>query len=147
MASAPDRTMHWPAAFVRRFDLARLWRYGLASVAALAVDMGAFLLLLSAQMTAASASALAYSLGIVTHWVLSSRAVFTDTVAARGPQRTRQKALFVGSALVGLALTTAIVGLGDAAGLDPRLAKLAAIVVSFTATWLLRSKVVFRHIG
>ena len=147
MASRAEPGVQWPTALVRRFDLARLVRYGFASAAALAVDMGAFLLLLSAQMVAAPASALAYSLGIVTHWFLSSRAVFTDTVAQQGPQRTRQKALFVGSALVGLALTTAIVGAGDVAGIDPRFAKLAAIAVSFTATWLLRSKVVFRHIG
>ena len=139
--------MQWPAAIIRRFDLARLVRYGFASAAALAVDMGTFLLLLSMQFVAAPASAIAYSLGIVTHWLLSSRAVFTDTVAQRGPQRTRQKALFVGSALIGLALTTLIVGGGDMAGLDPRLAKLAAIAVSFTVTWLLRSKVVFRHEG
>lgn len=129
----------------RRFDIVRLVRYGFASVAALAVDMGCFLALLAFSVAAAPASALAYSLGIVTHWLISSRAVFTDTVADRGPQRTRQKALFVGSALVGLALTTLVVGLGDTAGIDPRLAKLAAIAVSFTATWLLRSKVVFRH--
>ena len=147
MALQGNPAMHWPAAIIRRFELARLMRYGLASAAALAVDMGAFLLLLSVQMVAAPASALAYSFGIVTHWLLSSRAVFTDTVAERGPQRTRQKALFVGSALIGLALTTLIVGGGDMAGLDPRLAKLAAIAVSFTATWLLRSKVVFRHEG
>ena len=145
MALQGNPAMQWPAAIIRRFELARLVRYGFASAAALAVDMGAFLLLLSMQMVAAPASALAYSLGIVTHWLLSSRAVFTDTVAERGPQRTRQKALFVGSALIGLALTTLIVGGGDMAGLDPRLAKLAAIAVSFTATWLLRSKVVFRH--
>ena len=48
------------------------------------------------------------------------------------------------SALVGLGLTTAIVWAGDASGFDPRLAKLVAIGVSFTATWLLRSRVVFR---
>ncbi len=130
---------------IRRFDIVRLVRYGLASVAALAVDMGCFLALLAFSVAAAPASALAYSVGIVTHWLISSRAVFTDTVAERGPERTRQKALFVGSALVGLTLTTVIVGGSDMAGIDPRLAKLAAIVVSFTATWLLRSKVVFRH--
>ena len=147
MALQGNPAMHWPAAIIRRFDLARLVRYGFASVAALAVDMGTFLLLLSMQVVAAPASALGYSFGIVTHWLLSSRTVFTDTVAERGPQRTRQKALFVGSALIGLGLTTLIVGGGDMAGLDPRLAKLAAIAVSFTATWLLRSKVVFRHEG
>ena len=145
MAMQGNSAMAWPAALVRRFDLARLIRYGFASAGALAIDMGAFLLLLALQMAAAPASAIAYSIGIVTHWLLSSRAVFTDTVADRGPQRTRQKALFVGSALVGLALTTLIVGGGDMAGLDPRLAKLGAIAVSFTATWLLRSKLVFRH--
>ena len=47
-------------------------------------------------------------------------------------------------ALVGLGLTTGIVWAGDASGFDPRLAKLVAIAVSFTATWLLRSRVVFR---
>ena len=61
-----------------------------------------------------------------------------------GRERTRQKALFVGSALIGLALTTAIVGPATAPGSIRALAKLAAIVVSFAATWLLRSQVVFR---
>lgn len=128
-----------------RLQQARLLRYGLASVAALALDMGSFLALLALAIPAASASALSYSLGIVTHWLISSRAVFSETVASRGPRRTRQKVLFVGSALVGLALTTAIVGAGDLAGIDPRAAKLVAIVVSFAATWLLRSRIVFRR--
>ncbi|MGB3471707.1 MAG: hypothetical protein WBA51_12875 [Erythrobacter sp.] len=59
--------------------------------------------------------------------------------------RMRQKALFVISALVGLELTTAIVGLADWNGSDPRLAKGVAIIVAFTATWLLRRKIVFRE--
>jgi putative flippase GtrA len=70
--------------------------------------------------------------------------VFTQGVALRGPERSRQKALFVGSALAGLAVTTAIVGGGTALGLDPRLAKLIAIGTSFVLTWLLRERVVFR---
>ncbi|MBD3730087.1 MAG: GtrA family protein [Sphingomonadales bacterium] len=122
----------------------RLIRYGLASVGALAVDMGSFLALLSFGMMAASASATSYSFGIVAHWLLSSRTVFDDTVAARGLERTKQKALFVLSALLGLGITTLIVGAADLAGFDPRLAKLVAIVISFAATWVLRSKVVFR---
>ena len=64
--------------------------------------------------------------------------------ARRGLARTCQKALFVASALVGLALTSGIVWAGDASGIDQRLAKLAAIAVSFAATWLLRSRIVFR---
>ncbi|MEL6541051.1 MAG: GtrA family protein [Pseudomonadota bacterium] len=125
----------------------RLIRYILASVGALAVDVGSFLAFMAMGVAAAPASAMGYSLGILAHWLMSSRAVFQDTVAERGLERTKQKALFVISALVGLALTTAIVGGGDWAGGDPRLAKMVAIVVSFTATWLLRSKIVFRADG
>ena len=147
MTRQVDAQMNWPATFIRRFDLVRLARYGFASAAALVVDMGIFLLLLSLALAPAPASAIAYSTGIITHWLLSSRTVFVESVAERGPRRTRQKAMFVGSALVGLALTTLIVGSGDLAGVDPRLAKLVAIAVSFAATWLLRSRIVFRKYG
>jgi putative flippase GtrA len=122
----------------------RLVRYILASVGALAVDRGRFLAFLSLAAPAAAASAFGYGLGIVAHWLLSSRAVFSDSVASRGFERTKQKALFVGSAMIGLALTIGIVGLADIGGIDPRLAKLVAIVVSFAVTWVLRNKVVFR---
>ncbi len=105
--------------------------------------MACFLALLATGMPAALASAQSYSLGIAVHWFVSSRAVFVDGVAARGPARTRQKALFVASALVGLALTAGVVGLGSALGLEPLLAKIAAVGVSFVATWLLRARVVF----
>lgn len=122
----------------------RFIRYFIASVGALAVDFGSFLALMGAGMTATWASALGYTLGIVAHWVLSSRKVFHDSVAHETVARTRQKALFVISALVGLGLTTVIVGIGSGGGIDPRLAKLIAIAVSFAVTYVLRSKVVFR---
>ena len=129
---------------LRRFADILLLRYLAASALALGVDMGSFLLLLRLNVPAAMAAAAGYSLGIVAHWLLSSRAVFTHGVAQRGPERTRQKAMFVLSALFGLALTTGIVGAGDALGIDPRLAKLAAIAASFSATWLLTEKLIFR---
>lgn len=132
-----------PAMIMRMIDT-RLVRYLLASIGALAVDVGTFLVLLSLGIWAAGASAVGYCLGILAHWLMSSRAVFVGHVAERGAARTRQKALFVVSALVGLALTTAIVWAGDTSGFDPRLAKLAAIAISFVATWVLRSRVVFR---
>lgn len=122
----------------------RFVRYIGASVGALAVDVGSFLALMALGMLAAPASAIGYTMGILAHWLLSSRTVFQDSVAERGMARTRQKALFVISAFVGLGLTTAIVGGADVAGLDPRFAKLVAIVISFAATWLLRSHIVFR---
>lgn len=127
-------------------SLLRNWtylRYILSSAGALGVDVALFMALFHLGLQPAIASALGYMAGIAAHWLLSSRAVFVDSVASRGEGRTRQKALFLGSALVGLAITTAIVGVGDAMGFDPRLAKLAAIAVSFQATYLMRKKVVF----
>ena len=122
----------------------RLIRYGLASVGALAVDVGSFLAFMEAGLHPTPASAMGYSLGILAHWLMSSRAVFQDSVAKGGMARTRQKALFVISALVGLGLTALIVTLGDWAGAQPMLSKAIAIVISFVATWLLRSRIVFR---
>lgn len=132
------------AALLARLRDIRFVRYILASVAALAVDMGCFLALLASGSGPIAASAIGYGAGIAAHWLLSSRAVFTGHVAPQGQARTWQKALFVVSALAGLALTTAIVGAGADAGIDPRLAKLVAIGVSFAATWLMRSRIVFR---
>ena len=132
-------------ALLNRLLAATPIRYLGASVVALGADMGSFLLLLDMGTTPAPASAASYALGIVVHWLISSRAVFTDSVAPRGHSaRTKQKAMFVVSAMIGLALTTLIVGAGDAMGIDPRLAKLAAVGASFVTTWLLREKLVFR---
>jgi putative flippase GtrA len=120
-----------------------LARYLGASVVALGVDVGCYLLLLRVGLGAMAASALAYGLGIAVHWLLSSRAVFAGHVAAPGRDRLRQQALFVGSALVGLVVTTLVVGALAMAGVDARAAKLAAIAFSFAVTWLLRERVVF----
>ncbi|ABF54567.1 GtrA family protein [Sphingopyxis alaskensis] len=131
-------------ALVRRRE-GRWLNYLLASALALGSDAGLFLLLLDAGLGPVPASATGYCAGILVHWVISSRLVFADGAAARGTgERHRQKLLFVGSALVGLGVTTAIVGGGSALGIDPRLAKLAAIVVSFQTTYLLRRHIVFR---
>ncbi len=132
------------APMIDRLRQVMLLRYLLASVGALAVDMGTFLALLALGTMPVIASALGYSLGIVAHWLLSSRTVFTDSVAQDRVTRTRQKALFVGSALAGLALTTLIVGAGTAIGVDSRLSKIVAIGASFMVTWLLRKRIVFQ---
>ncbi len=129
---------------IRRGEI-RWLNYLLASGLALGSDAGLFLLLLDSGLSPMAASAVGYCAGILVHWLVSSRLVFADGAAARGTgERHRQKMLFVGSALIGLAVTTAIVGTGSALGLDPRLAKLAAIVVSFQTTYLLRRHIVFR---
>jgi putative flippase GtrA len=126
-----------------RWDM-RGARYLAVSAMALAADSALFLLLLGGGMTALGASATGYLSGIFVHWAISSRLVFADHAATRGsPERNRQKMLFAGAALIGLAITTGIVGGGTALGLDPRLAKLIAIAVSFQSTYLLRRHVVF----
>lgn len=118
-------------------------RYGLASLIALAGDVGLFLALLRGGLTPAMASAPAYGVGIAIHWFISARLVFAAGAAPRGPERIRQKGLFVGSALVGLALTTGIVALGSLVGLLPLAAKLVAVAVSFQTIYLLRKAIVF----
>ena len=121
----------------------RYIRYGVASVVALGSDVGLFLLFMRTGLDPAPASALGYSVGILVHWLISSRLVFAEGTAPKGPERTRQKGLFVGSALVGLAITTGIVALGGFRGLMPIASKLIAIAVSFQTTYILRKTIVF----
>ncbi|MGQ2932091.1 MAG: GtrA family protein, partial [Sphingopyxis sp.] len=118
-------------------------RYIGASALALAADMGLFQLLLAGGWHAAAASASSYSAGIAVHWLISTRLVFVAGARTQGVERARQKALFLGSALAGLGITVGIVWIGDAFGLDPRLAKLAAIAISFQTTYVLRKTIVF----
>jgi len=121
----------------------RFVAYGFASVGALGVDLASFFVLMAIGAAAPAAAAGGYGIGILAHWFASSRVVFSGRVAEGGRQRTEQKGLFVASALVGLVITWAIVAAGTSLGLDPRLAKLAAIAVSFFATFLLRHRFVF----
>jgi putative flippase GtrA len=117
-------------------------RYVGVSAGALGVDMSVYLVALHFGIAPALSAAIGYLFGVAVHWILSSRLVFDD-VAQRGLARTKQKALFLTSALVGLGLTIAIVALATRLGIDPRLAKLGAIVVSFQATYMLRRRIVF----
>lgn len=118
-------------------------RYIAVSGAALAVDIAVFLMLIAVDMTPAIASGFSYLTGMVAHWFLSSRLVFGAYLAQPGAARGKQQGLFLVSALAGLTLTMVIVGIGDGMGLDPRLAKLVAVAVSFNATYLMRRKIVF----
>ncbi len=118
-------------------------RYIGASVVALVADTGLFLLLLG-WLPATLAAAGGYTFGILVHWLISSRVVFVEQTATVARLRRKQKVLFLASALAGLALTVGIVGVGELAGFDPRLAKGIAIIVSFQATYLLRKRIVFR---
>jgi putative flippase GtrA len=134
--------MEYLPALLRR---ATFLRYVIASVGALAVDVGIFLIAMKMGVPSVGAAAIGYGCGILAHWVLSSRTVFQDRVSGRGTsERTKQKAMFTISALLGLAVTMAIVALGGVIGVDPRIAKLVAIVVSFQLTFMLRNLLIFR---
>ncbi len=124
-------------------NVPRYFCYVAVSAAALGVDVALFLTLIAGGVLATLASGLGYCLGIFVHWFLSSRFVFGAQLADNGAARTKQKGLFVGSALLGLGLTMLIVGVSAAAGFDPRAAKIVAIAVSFNVTYLLRKVVVF----
>ncbi len=120
-------------------------RYLVVSIGALAVDLALFLALLQLAIPSMAASAIGYTAGIIVHWLLSSRKVFGDRVSDKGTaERMQQKAMFATSAVLGLGMTTAIVGAGDALGFDPRIAKIVAIGVSFQLTYMLRNVIIFR---
>src|SRR3546814_19031638 len=111
---------------------ARWLAYLFANGLALGTDAGLFLLLLGGGVAPVAASALGYGMGILVHWLVSSRLVFADGTAARGSrERHRQKLLFVGPALVELAVLTAIVLAGIALRLVPRLAQPADTLLHF----------------
>lgn len=118
-------------------------RYLGASGVALGLDIAVFAGGVAMGLPAGAAAAVGYSAGIAVHWWLSSRAVFTQDLAAQGRARARQQALFVLTALVGLALTTGIVTALASAGLPAAVARFAAIGASFVATYLLRRAFVF----
>lgn len=117
-------------------------RYVAVSAVALGVDMGVYLGGLQTSVPVTAAAAFGYLCGVAVHWILSSRLVFDD-VAERGLARTKQKALFLTSAVIGLGITVGIVAGATWLGFDPRIAKLAAIAVSFQTTYLLRRTIVF----
>lgn len=133
-----------PARVMSLVVSATFGRYLLTSVFSLGCDLCLFVLFLNGGMAPMAASAAGYMAGIVVHWLFSTRFVFDAGMVSQGLVRIRQKGLFMGTALLGLAITAAIVGWGAGLGLDPRIAKLVAIAVSFQATYMARRVIIFR---
>jgi putative flippase GtrA len=120
----------------------QLMAYGAVSVAALCVDMAVYLSLAATGLVPVVAGIAGYLVGMVTHFALSTRLVF----AGRGVHKseTRLLAEFALSGLIGVVLTSAVIFAGTGIlGLPALPAKLAAIIISFGAVYLLRSRVVF----
>ncbi len=129
--------------WIEKLPNAHFLRYFVASIGALAVDMGSFLLLLETPLHAGVSAAIAYTLGIIAHWVLLSRSVFEDGTHTESRARTVQKAVFLVTTWGGLAITTGIVSIAELMGADVRLSKGLAVVISFVLNYFVRKHFVF----
>ena len=125
----------------------RFVRYAFASASGTVIDLIVFGALLWVGSGTGLAAASGYALGTVWHWLITSRRVFPDRLAAQGDARRRQQVLFFASGALGLALTICVVKIGVLQGLDPAHAKFAAMCASFTSVWLVRLLFVFAPDG
>ena len=139
MRAAAGRSAVWGHVF----ELGRQGaRYLLVSAVALGLDLVIYALGLRASLAAAVAGALGYSGGLIIHYVFSALWVFPDPVGQRRTSATLAK--FVASGLVGLGLTSGLIGTLTAAGVcGPYAAKIVAIAVSTVTVFAVRRAYVF----
>ena len=125
------------------FDLGRQGvRYLLVSAVALGFDLSIYALGLRASLAAAAAGALGYGGGLIIHYVFSAFWVFPDPGGQRRTTATLLK--FVATGLLGLALTSGLIGTLTGAGLcGPYAAKIVAIAVSTVTVFAVRRAYVF----
>lgn len=117
--------------------------YGFVSVLALAIDSAAFLKLAQYGLTPALAAAIGYSLGLVVHFVLSSRLVFDGAATGKSPLRLFGE--FAVTGLAGLLITAGCVTVMiDGFRSGPLAAKAVAVAFSFAAVFLFRRAFVFQ---
>jgi putative flippase GtrA len=135
-----ERTITSALDIWHRFTLSR---YLLASVVALGCDVAVYFALVGMSLDTTFASALGYSIGIIVHWLISSQIVFVGKLR-EGTALHLQRALFAGSALLGLGITVGIVAMFTSMGSDALTAKIAAIIVSFIAVYATRKWGVFK---
>jgi putative flippase GtrA len=122
--------------------LSQSLRYLAASVAALLGDLIVYAILLRAELVPATAGAVGYGSGLVLHYVLSAEWVFPDPARHRRPVPTF--VAFAATGLLGLGLTTAVIGtLTDLDLCGVYAAKAIAVVVSYVAVFALRRVYVF----
>ena len=93
-----DRAIASALVLWHRFTITR---YLAASIIALAFDVALFSSLVALGMDPTIASAAGYCAGIIVHWLVSANMVFTGKTRD-GAALHIQRALFAGSALVGL---------------------------------------------
>ena len=135
-----DRAIASALVLWHRFTITR---YLAASIIALLFDFTLFSTLVAFAMDPTIASAAGYCVGIIIHWLVSANIVFRGKTRD-GTALHLQRALFAGSALVGLGITVATVEFLGRLGFEPIASKVAAIGISFIAVYALRKWGVFR---
>lgn len=131
------RSMSGPLnAIIGRFTFTR---YLLASICALSADFALFLLLNHMGLPPAAAAFGGYSGGLVLHWLISVHFVFE----MQEPATHAQRVAFIISALIGMAITMALVGGLSSLGIPPAAAKLMAVPVSFLTVYAIRKYGIF----
>jgi putative flippase GtrA len=135
-----DRAVASALVLWHRFTITR---YLAASIIALAFDVALFASLVALGVDPTIASAAGYCAGIVIHWLVSANVVFTGKTRD-GMALHIQRALFAGSALIGLGITVATVELLGRVGVHPIPSKGVAIGISFVAVYAMRKWGVFR---
>jgi putative flippase GtrA len=120
-----------------------LMRYPLASAAALAFDGGAFLSLIALGVDPVRATLAAYGSGVAVHWLLSTRYVFKQSAKLTGAARRLAKLLFIMTAIIGLAVSAAVVSWSISLGAGPVTAKAIAVIASYLVTYVSRRQFVF----
>ena len=135
-----DRAIASALVLWHRFTITR---YLAASIIALAFDVALFSSLVALAMDPTIASAAGYCAGIVIHWLVSANIVFTGKTRD-GAALHIQRALFAGSAMIGLCITVATVEILGRIGVHPIPSKGAAIGISFVAVYAMRKWGVFR---
>jgi putative flippase GtrA len=118
-------------------------RYVLVSCVALGVDTIITLNLAWAGTPPALCAAAGYIIGLMLHWVLSSRFVFAAELGDSAAARARQAALFFASGIGGLVVTVATFTTAMTLGVPALIAKGFAVGISFIVVYLIRRHLIF----
>jgi putative flippase GtrA len=117
-------------------------RYLVTSVLALSCDLLVYSALLRSGLMPATAGAIGYMSGLCLHYHLSASWVFPDRTRRRQEVRTFIK--FTATALLGMAMTAAIIGFLTWTGASGAFAaKAVAVGLTYVAVFLLRRTLVF----
>lgn len=124
----------------------RLLRYTGVNVVSLVVDYAVFLALLRALGLPVVASVIGYAVAFSLNYKLSRLLVFVGRSAVKSEKRLFTE--FMATGLLGIVLTATVTAAGvHLLGLAPTIAKAAAMLICFVTLYLVRSRLVFTHLG